>query len=123
MPVRMAPCLLGWTCSFCIVRGWSRHDLAMTWERHTSVLHVFCKVFGDLRSKLDVHMHVSYADFYVFLHMDTRINSATRKARSVTFTCPKQPGTLCIYSAGEVAGDPPAVIQQNHPKHYVYIYT
>jgi hypothetical protein len=34
MPYRFVPCLLGWTCRFCAVRGWSRHDLAMTWERY-----------------------------------------------------------------------------------------
>jgi hypothetical protein len=33
------------------VWGWSRHDLAMTWERYASVLHCFDKVFEDFGSK------------------------------------------------------------------------
>jgi hypothetical protein len=64
MPYSMAPCLLGWMWRFCTVRGWSRHDLAMIWERYTAVLHLVYIVFGDFASKLEVHMHVSYADFY-----------------------------------------------------------
>jgi hypothetical protein len=39
----------------------------MTWEQYASVVHVLCKVFGDFKSKLEVQMHVSYADFYVCL--------------------------------------------------------
>jgi hypothetical protein len=67
MPSRMAPCLLGWTCRFCTVRGRSRHDLAMTWGWYASVLRVFCKVFEDFRPTPEVRMHVSYADFFMFL--------------------------------------------------------
>jgi hypothetical protein len=48
MPYLTAPCFLGWTCRFCIVRGWSHHDLAMTWARYASVLRVFHQVFKDL---------------------------------------------------------------------------
>jgi hypothetical protein len=36
----------------------------MTWEWYASVLQVLCMVFGDVRPKLEVQMHVSYADFY-----------------------------------------------------------
>jgi methionine synthase II (cobalamin-independent) len=41
----------------------------MTWERYASVLYAFYLVFGDFRSKLEVHMHVSYADFYELLRI------------------------------------------------------
>jgi hypothetical protein len=61
------PCLLGWTCRFDFEQGWSRHDLAMTWEWYASLLYVCCKDVGDLRLKLEVYIsfHVHYADFYV----------------------------------------------------------
>jgi hypothetical protein len=41
----------------------------MTWERHASVLHVLCMAVGDFRPKLEVHIHVSYADVYVCLRI------------------------------------------------------
>jgi hypothetical protein len=70
MHYRLAPWLLGWTCRFCTVRGWSRHDLAMTWERYASSLHLVYTVFGDFRPKLEAHMHVSFSDLYVwFINM------------------------------------------------------
>jgi hypothetical protein len=65
MPYQIAPCLFGWTCRFCIVRGWSRHDLGMIWEWYASVTYVFYMVFEDFRSKLEFQMHVSYSDFFV----------------------------------------------------------
>jgi hypothetical protein len=58
MPYRMAPCLLGWTCGFCTVQGWSHHGLAMTWERRASVVYLFCGMLGDFPSKFEVDMHV-----------------------------------------------------------------
>jgi hypothetical protein len=56
MPSRLDMQIL---CRFSIGRGWSRYDLAMTWERHASELQLFCMVFGDFRPKLEVHINVN----------------------------------------------------------------
>jgi hypothetical protein len=48
MPYRIAPCLLGWMCRFCSVRGRSRHDLAMIWEQHACVCMCFIRFVDTL---------------------------------------------------------------------------
>jgi hypothetical protein len=79
------PCLLVWGHAFSVghvdsVLCGDRYDLVMTWERHASVLRVFYKGFGDIRSKirskLEVRMNVSYADFYdVYVYLQYSVPS------------------------------------------------
>jgi hypothetical protein len=92
MPSLMSPCRVGWTRGFCTVWGWSRHDLAMTWERYDSVLHVFYMLVGDFRPKLEVHMHVQHADFYACL-------------RRFAVLCSKLPDVPCLLVPGSSWGE------------------
>jgi hypothetical protein len=72
----------------------------MIWERHASVLHMFYKVFGDFRSKLEVHMHVSYADVYEVF-------------RIFALLCTKLPDLPCLivpWGSGPRRGFPVVVI-------------
>jgi hypothetical protein len=80
VPYRMAPCLLGWMCRFCTVRGWSRHDLAMNWEWYASVFHVFYKVIGDFGSKLEVHMRATMLISTCFMNICSIMYRVARRA-------------------------------------------
>jgi hypothetical protein len=64
LPDSAMPC---WTCRFCIVLGWSRHDLAMTWEWYASMLHVFCMfVRSSYVCRMLIYTYVNvHSQYYV----------------------------------------------------------